>query len=101
MVGGTRKSKQAKVKKEMDAWFVEEENRVKIDESSFPAQNRTAWLRLFNKYNTPIASSATVERLFSAGSMILRPRRSRLTSCNFEKLLFLKFNSEVLEKLKH
>ena len=47
---------------------------------------------LFIKFNTPIPSSAAVERLFSTGKDVLRPKKSRLTDKNFEMLLFLRKN---------
>ena len=47
---------------------------------------------LFIKFNTPIPSSAAVERLFSTGKDILKPKRSRLTDKHFEMLLFLRKN---------
>ena len=34
---------------------------------------------IFIKFNTPISSSAAIERLFSTGKHVLRPKRSRLT----------------------
>ena len=47
---------------------------------------------LFIKFNTPIPSSAAVERLFSTGKDISKPKRSRLTDKNFEMPLFLRKN---------
>ena len=47
---------------------------------------------LFIKFNTPIPSSAAVERLFSTRKDVLRPKRSRLTDKHFEMLLFLTKN---------
>lgn len=47
---------------------------------------------LFLKYNTPIPSSAAVERLFSTAKDVLKPKRNRLTDRHFEMLLFLRKN---------
>lgn len=47
---------------------------------------------LFMKYNTPIPSSAAVERMFSLGKDIMRPKRSRLSDKHFEMLVFLQGN---------
>jgi hypothetical protein len=63
----------------------------------FPLLHRDVWIDLFIRYNTPLPSSAAVERLFSSGSDILRPKRSTLTADNFEKLVFLKGNLHLLD----
>ena len=55
------------------------------------------FLSLFLKYNTPLPSSQSVERLFSYGSDILRPKRSALSSPNFEKLMFIKGNLKIIK----
>lgn len=47
---------------------------------------------LFFKHNTNLPSSAAVERVFSQSNLIFTPRRNRLSSTNFERLLFLKYN---------
>jgi hypothetical protein len=39
-----------------------------------------------------------VERLFSIGSDILRPKRSTLAASNFEALVFLKGNLQLLDE---
>ncbi len=82
-----------------DGW-----NRLRVNSSTrvtsdqFPLLHRNAWLELFIKYNTPLPSSAAVEMLFSIGSDILRPKRSTLTADNFEKLVFIKGNLQLLDE---
>ena len=44
------------------------------------------------KYNTPLPTSAPVERHFSYGGIILSPKRRRLTDERFEMLALLKAN---------
>ena len=45
---------------------------------------------LFVEYNAAIPSSAAVERLFSLGKDVLKPKRSGLSDEHFEMLVFLK-----------
>ncbi|KAG7173141.1 hypothetical protein Hamer_G008669 [Homarus americanus] len=54
-------------------------------------QNTTnkATRELFIKYNTPIPSSVAVERMFSMGKDVLRPKRSKMSDKHFEMLVFL------------
>ena len=47
----------------------------------------------FAKFNTPLPSSAEVERMFSIASLPNAPRRGLLSDESFEKLLFLKINN--------
>lgn len=48
--------------------------------------------KVFLKYNTPLSSSAPVERLFSLAGHILSPKRNRLSDKLFNQLVFLKGN---------
>ena len=70
---------------------------VPLSHDLFPTQYRDAWLDLFKKYNTPLPSSAAVERLFSAAGDILRSKRASLSNHNFERLVFLRGNMHLLK----
>ncbi|KAI8115891.1 hypothetical protein CVS40_11963 [Lucilia cuprina] len=45
---------------------------------------------VFMKYNTPITSSAPVERLFSMAGLLNTPRRNSMSDEHFEQLVILK-----------
>lgn len=51
----------------------------------------------FYKYNTTLASSAPVERVFSRSAMVFTPRRNKLNAKNFEETLLLDINRALLE----
>ena len=86
------------VKEEVNRWSKIKPNKDKLSPHLFPQELREAWVVIFLKYNTPLPSSASVERLFSFGSDILRPKRSSLTSHNFEQLVFMKGNISIIKK---
>ena len=70
--------------------FLEQPPNKNLEEKDFS----NAFLKdLFIRYNAPIPSSAAVERLFSLGKDILRPKRCRMTDKYFEMLLFLRANT--------
>jgi len=48
--------------------------------------------KVFLKYNTPLPSSAPIERIFSVGSAVLTKKRGKMTDANFEKVMMLKCN---------
>lgn len=50
---------------------------------------------LFKKYNTTLASSAAVERIFSRALIIFTSRRNKISDGNFEKILFIHVNREL------
>lgn len=50
---------------------------------------------LFFKFNTTLASSGVVERVFSQSSLIFTPRRNRILASNFEYALLLKYNRNI------
>ena len=87
------------MKKTFNDWNLIRGNRsISVASDQFPMLNRAAWIDLFIKYNTPLPSSAAVERLFSMGSDVLRAKRSSLTADNFEKLLFIRGNLQLLDE---
>lgn len=54
---------------------------------------------VFIKYNTPLPSSAAVERLFSFATMTNLPKSHRLSDSMFEKRVVLKCNLNYYKKL--
>jgi len=52
--------------------------------------------KVFVKFNTPLPSSAAVERVFSVGSAVLTKKRGRMTDENFENILMLKCNKHLI-----
>ena len=69
--------------------FVDQKPQRQICSSNF--QNN-ALKNLFIRYNTALPSSAAVERVFSVGKDILKPKRAGLSEDHFEMLIFLKVN---------
>ena len=84
------RSREATLRKTLDKWCNEQHNSV--EEKAFTQYQKYAFLNIFLKYNTSIPSSAAAERVFSIGSDVLRPKRSSLTSKNFERFVFIKEN---------
>ena len=52
--------------------------------------------KVFRKFNTPLPSSAPVERLFSYATMMDLPKFNRLTDENFEQRVLAKANASKL-----
>ncbi len=61
---------------------------VKLEDSDF--QREPSLIDLFIEYNTPVLSSAGVERLFSQVEDILRPKRCSLKEDRFHQLMFMR-----------
>lgn len=53
---------------------------------------------VYFEFNTTLASSGAVERLFSQCLLIFTPRRNRISDANFEYAVFLKCNMWILNK---
>ena len=88
-----------KIKEQVKKWSrVKVATKEKLARHLFPEDFRNEWVDLFIKYNTPLPSSASVERMFSFGSDILRPKRATLRSPNFENLVFMKVNLNIIKK---
>ncbi len=63
---------------------------VKLEDSDF--QREPSLIDLFIEFNTPVPSSAGVERLFSQAGDILRPKRYSLKEDCFHQLMFMRGN---------
>ncbi len=62
----------------------------KLEDSDF--QREPSLIDLFIEFNTPVPSSAGVERLFSQAGDILRPKRCSLKEDRFHQLMFMRGN---------
>ncbi|KAG0727318.1 hypothetical protein GWK47_034902 [Chionoecetes opilio] len=86
------------LEKNLHSWTqLDVQDNVPLSPDMFPMEHRQIWVDLLIRYNTPVPSSAAVERLFSMDSDVMRPKRSSLTAKNFEKLVFLKGNMNLLK----
>lgn len=65
------------------------------DQETVAVKKFPAVYQMFIKYNTVIPSSAPVERLFSAGGIILRPHRRKMSDRLFEALVLMKANGHI------
>jgi len=83
-----KNSRKLSASKLVESFFDMEPQRC-IQASSFPHETLK---QLFIKLNTPLPSSAAVERVFSFAKDILKPKRAGLSDEHFEMLLFLKVN---------
>jgi hypothetical protein len=63
-------------------------------------QLKPVLMELFRQYNTPVPSSAGVERLFSQAGDILRPKRISLGDDRFHQLMFMRGNRHHWETYK-
>ena len=70
----TNERSEMSLRMEVESWIDPVDELTSFNIHMFPKQNRDAWIKSFIKYNTAIPSSAAVERLFSIGSDILRPK---------------------------
>lgn len=82
------------LKKAIEEWVP---SKGELEWTLFPSEHREVWVNTFIKYNTPLPSSAAVERLFSTAGDVLTAKRSSLDEENFEELVFLKGNLSLME----
>ena len=75
---------------ELELFFIDKEKKFAMLDKYPRVKN------LFLEFNTALPSSASVERLFSAGQLVLTARRNRLADAIFETLLMLKVNLNPL-----
>nr|CAH0100218.1 unnamed protein product [Daphnia galeata] len=80
-----KKNSQNNTFDELDSYFKHCKNLE--DLKNYPTVQKN-----YKRFNVPLPSSASVERLFSQGGLIYVPKRTNLTDRHFEMLLFLKVN---------
>ncbi len=82
-------------------WLSEEKRpglKKKMEDDDF--QRERSLMDLFIEFNTPVPSSAGVERLFSQAGDILHPKRCSLTEDRFHQLMFMRGNRHHWETYK-
>ena len=82
------------IKESMQSWKLDVTHRS-LSWSLFPTVFREAWVDLFIRYNTPLPSSAAVERMFCTGGDIPRAKSSSLAGNRFEHFVFLKAEGQL------
>ncbi|KAL7634771.1 UNVERIFIED_CONTAM: hypothetical protein RMT77_015148 [Armadillidium vulgare] len=91
-----------KLEQTLDSWAgINIHPNTPLTRNLFPCEYQEVWVNLFIKYNTPLASSAAVERMFSRGSDFLRPKRAAMASNNYEKFIFMKGNITLFTMLQN
>ena len=65
-----------------------------VQPSAFPIDEIK---RMFLRYNTALPTSASVERMFSAGGRIFQPLRCSISDTNFERQLLFKINRKHMK----
>jgi hypothetical protein len=70
----------------------------KLEDDDF--QRERSLMDLCIEFNTPVSSSAGVERLFSQAGDILRPKRCSLKEDRFHQLMFMRENRHHWETYK-
>ena len=95
--GRTGRSLRSKAESLVAAWLDQDS---KQDYTDMTFLGEPVLVKLFVQYNTTIPSSAAVERIFSTGKDILKPKRASLSDKNFERLMFLKENDHHMGDLK-
>ncbi|KAG0698915.1 hypothetical protein GWK47_025915 [Chionoecetes opilio] len=79
--------------KELESWCSEKQRNKLLEQAMFPALARAAWVDVLLSTTRPCPA---LERLFSQGSDIMKAKSASLTSDNFERLVFMKGNMDLL-----
>ena len=80
------------IENEISTYLSKSPNKLLLSLSETPSIKK-----VFIKYNTPLPSSASVERVFSVGSAVFTKKRGRMSDDNFEKVMLLKCNKNVFD----
>ncbi|XP_017466940.1 PREDICTED: uncharacterized protein LOC108359539 [Rhagoletis zephyria] len=87
IVGVPETTEQEEIRRQLETYLVDPNTSLNC------LENYKIIREVFLKFNTPIPSSAPVERLFSFAGIVNAPRRKNLLDSNFEKLVLMKANN--------